>query len=289
MIYIVLKNNNILNISETLDNLYYNLLTYVQIIIDCSIDKLIYINELKITEYNNNCPSNSYKLSITTLNLIDNNNNIININNNQLEEIRKDLLIKINKTSLNEESEINVFLPMISSDNINESIYIKSNNKTKEDDIQKLKEKIDNERQNLEIKNSNYDRLLNSYLENKQKIGLIESKLKIKEERKEEKKRIFQADLQIYNSLINEIEENSRELFDIPELFKNKFVIFNELHSTYVDYNNLEDQYEKYIDMTNKLKLTNIQFKTNYDDLFDNNTINDLESDIEISDSDFED
>ena len=287
MKYIVLHNNYILNISDSIEGLYFNLLAYIKILIDCNYSKINYINSILILEINNIIPTNSFTIDINTFNLIDNAKNIIEINNTELNNIRINLLNSVQKNN-QLESEINVFLPIRnSSANINNSIYIKSNtvNDNKKNDIIKLTEKIDEERQRLEEKNNNYEKLLNNYLENKHKIGLIEKKLKLKIEKEEEKKRIFDSDLQIYNCLISEINDNSRETGDIPELFKNKFKIFTELHNKYDNYNILEDQYDKFMDMTKELKLVNHHIATNYDDLFDRDKNNDSDSDIDLFDS----
>jgi hypothetical protein len=116
-------------------------------------------------------------------------------------------------------------------------------------------------------------------------------KKKIKEERKEEKKRIFRSDLHIYNCLINEINENDRDEDDIPDIFKNKFIILKKLHDDN-EYSTLNDdiQYEKYVQITKEMNLSNQFIKTKYDDLFDNviynnsednDTENEIESDNE--------
>ena len=187
MIFIIMKNDNILNISETLDNLYHNILSYIMIILYCGKDKLDFFNDLKIIEYNNNYPSNSYRIDTDTFYLYSIDNNKILINNPTLEKSRIELLNKFNLLTTNAElieSEINLFLPLNSINNINSSdnmnIYIKSNNKTKEDEILLLKQKIELEKQKLEEQNNNYDKILTKFLEDKHQIGLIESKLKIK-------------------------------------------------------------------------------------------------------------
>jgi hypothetical protein len=276
MIFIIMKSNNILNICNSMDDLYFHIFSYIRIILCCSKDKLNLLNDLVITEYTNNYPSNSFKIDIDTFNLLDNNNIKIILNNLTLENIRVEL-VQQSKTEFIQnskvESEINLFLPLNtvnSSENMN--IYIKSNNKTKEDDILQLKEKIELEKKKLEEQNNNYDKILCKFLENKHQVGLIESKLKIKKEKEEEKKRIFRSDLKIYDCLINEIEQNTRDIDDIPEIFNNKFIIIKKLHEdeNYKDYDDIV-QYEKYVEVSKNLNLINYQHKTNYDDLFDNN------------------
>ena len=76
-----------------------------------------------------------------------------------------------------------------------------------------------------------------------------------KDRGKEEKKRIFISDLHIYNCLINEINENTRENDDIPDIFKNKYIIFKKLHDDNTEYSTLDDnlQYEIYVQITKEM------------------------------------
>lgn len=281
MIFIVIKNNNILNICDTLDNLYHNLLSYIRIILYCTKDKLDFFNDLQILEYNNNIPVNSYKIDTTNFYLYSINNKIT-INNPILENCRIELLEKLNNT----ESEINLFLPL-NTNNINSSdmnIYIKSNNKTKEDEILLLKQKIELEKQKLEEHNNKYDKILTKFLEDKHQIGLIETKLKIKLEREEEKKRIFKSDLYIYNCLIQEIDMQTRDKDDIPDIFKNKFIIIQKLYEDENFISNDEsEQYIKYVNTSNEMNLTNKFIKTKYDDMFEN--VSNNNSDISDTES----
>jgi hypothetical protein len=112
---------------------------------------------------------------------------------------------------------------------------------------------------------------LTKFLEDKHQIGLIESKLKIKAERIEEKKRIFKSDQNIYSCLINEIKEQTRDIDDIPDIFKNKFIIIKKL---YEDYNfpsyDDSEQYTRYVEIAKEMNLSNQFIKTKYDDMFDN-------------------
>jgi len=288
-----MKNDNILNMSETLENLYSNLLSYIRIILYCDKDKLNFFNDLKIVEYTNNYPSNSFKIDTNTFQLYTINNVKIIINNPTLENSRIELLQKLNNNMSDKliESEINLFLPLNSINNINSSdnmnIYIKSNNKTKEDEIILLKQKIELEKQKLEEKNNNYDKILTKYLEDKHQIGLIESKLKIKLEREEEKKRIFKSDLNIYNCLITEIQNQTRDNDDIPIIFKNKFIIIQKLYEdeNFISYDDSE-QYSKYIQTSKEMNLSNQFIKTKYDDMFDNVSYNNSDiSDTETENS----
>ena len=82
---------------------------------------------------------------------------------------------------------------------------------------------------------------------------------------------IFDIDLNIYNNLINEIKEDKRDNDDIPELFKNKFIIFNHLYMksdiNYAELDNL-DKYNLYNNFSKQINLSNNTFNTSYDDLF---------------------
>ena len=291
MIFIVIKNNNILNICDTMDNLYHNLLSYIRIILYCTKDKLDFFNDIQILEYNNNIPVNSYKIDTTNFYLYSINTKIT-INNPIIENCRIELLEKLNNT----DSEINLFLPL-NTNNINSSdmnIYIKSNNKTKEDEILLLKQKIELEKQKLEEHNNKYDKILTKFLEDKHQIGLIETKLKIKLEREEEKKRIFKSDLNIYNCLIKEIDMQTRDKDDIPDIFKNKFIIIQKLYEDENFISNDEsEQYIKYVNTSREMNLTNKFIKTKYDDMFDNvsnnnSDISDTESENSNNDSEYE-
>jgi len=294
MIFIITKNDIILNISKSIDNVYYIILSYIRLLVDLGKEQLNILDDLKITEYVNNCPTNSFKIDINTFNILDMNNIKIKINNLILENSRIELLEKINNT------EINVFIPLDSINNMDTDmgIYIRSNTvnkekeqdiKIKEDEILKLKQKIELEKQKLEEKNNNYDKLLTKLLEDKHKSGLIESRLKIKKEREDEKKRIFKADQIIYNCIIDEIKNQTRDQDDIPDLFYNKFIIIKKLYEdeNYINYDDLE-QFEKYVQLVKDMNLNNQLIKTKYDDMFDNIIYNNSENSESENENDTE-
>ena len=58
MIFIIIKNDNILNVCETFDNVYHNILSYIRIILYCDKNKMDFFNDLKIIEYINGYPNN---------------------------------------------------------------------------------------------------------------------------------------------------------------------------------------------------------------------------------------
>ena len=73
----------------------------------------------------------------------------------------------------------------------------------------------------------------------------------------------------MYNRLLNEINDNTRDPDDIPVLFKNKFLIFNKLYKDY-DFNKLSEfeQYEKYNEVEKELNFEKTNINTMYSDMF---------------------
>jgi hypothetical protein len=334
MIFIISKNNNILTICDSLDCVYHNILTYCRIILYCDKNKINYFDDLKIIKYENGIPTQSYYVNTNTLNICDENNNKIILKNDTIQRNKIELEILLRKDV---ESDINFIIPLefnkfdnnldnefSDEDYSNQNIYIKQNQPIqidqpsqtnqpnqpnqpnqsnqpnqpdKEKQIKLLKAKIALETIKLEKNNLIYDKKINKYLEKKHKIGLIEKKLKLKKEKEEEKKRIFIVDRNTFNRLINEINNNERDIDDIPLIFKNKFIIFQQLKSEYEsesDYQNIDEleQYEKYIKIEKELNLQKINIDNDHDNMFASNSIydklyNDLKN-INTNNSEFE-
>ena len=269
MVFIVLKNDNILSVCDNIESVYYNILTYVRIIIYCDKNKIDYIKNLKIIEYSNGYPINSYKIDENNLNIYDENNTKINIKNLTLSRNKVELEVLLKKDI---ESEINLFIPLDpeSSDDYiieNDNIYIKQ-------DINTLKEQIEIEKNKLEKKNENFESKLQKVLDINHELKLYEKEQKIQKEKDEEDRRIFNTNKNIYNTIIEEINNNSRDHDDIPELLKDSFFIFQKLKEN-DDYNNMSDSelYHKYIEIKNLFNTKNINIKTNYDNIFDSNIL----------------
>ena len=269
MVFIVLKNDNILSVCDNIESVYYNILTYVRIIIYCDKNKIDYIKNLKIIEYSNGYPINSYKIDENNLNIYDENNTKINIKNLTLSRNKVELEVLLKKDI---ESEINLFIPLDpeSSDDYiieNDNIYIKQ-------DINTLKEQIEIEKNKLEKKNENFESKLQKVLDINHELKLYEKEQKIQKEKDEEDRRIFNTNKNIYNTIIEEINNNSRDHDDIPELLKDSFFIFQKLKEN-DDYNNMSDSelYHKYIEIKDLFNTKNINIKTNYDNIFDSNIL----------------
>jgi hypothetical protein len=224
--YIIKDNNDIIGVYKKLDEAY----DFV-IFINNYINKKTNINiikNIKIFKYKNNTIKNIYyinsklKLSETQENLQNNNDNIDN-----------------------ESSEINIFIP-------NEKEISEINDVN----MFELKEKIIL----LEkIKNNEYDKLQElkkdfiskeeKYTEDKIKINNKKLKLKQEQEKWDSIKKKFEADKKLYFVFKQEIENNIREVEDIPELFKNIYPIFEKLDND--KYLNTIQEINKYIELTN--------------------------------------
>ena len=141
-----------------------------------------------------------------------------------------------------------------------------------DNNIKLLKLKIELEKIKLEKNNIKYDIQFDKYLENKHKFGILESELNIELEKINEEKRIYISDKCMYNCIINEINNKTRDVDDIPELFKIKFIIFQKLK---LDFSNLveTDEYNKYIELKQIINIDNIETNTKYDNMFTNNII----------------
>jgi hypothetical protein len=270
MVFIILKNDNILTVCDNIDCVYHHILTYIRIIIYCDKNKIDYIKNIKIVEYLNSCPINEFKLD-DNLDICNEKNVKININNSILIRQKVELEVLLKKDV---ESEINLFFPIdnISSDDEykieNEKIYIKQNK-----NIDILKDKINSEKMKLEKKNEIFESKLQKILDSNYELKLYEKELKLKKEKEEESQRKFYIDNNTYNNIIKEINDEIREDYNIPELFKDNFIIFKKIYEDNL-FLNLTDteKYYKYIETKNLLNFNN-NIKTNYDDLFGNNLI----------------
>jgi len=297
MIFIIMNNNNILNISKTTDSIYHNIFNYIKIIIYCNKNKINYLKQIKIYCYDDCIPVNIMTID-NNLNLIDNIGHIIPINSIVLSNIKLEIINQLNdkstsisKTKLNEESDINICLPIdevdecvsdISCDDINTNIYIKPKNiEELNDKIKILKENIENEKNILEENNKKYENKLDSYLECKHKLGLLEIKEKNKKEKEEENRKVFRVDKNIYNIFIEEINNNVRDEDDIPEIFYQKYLIFNKLKEEINESISETEEYNRYNEIKNNI--SKIDLESKFDDMFieNNNIYNRLSNNLE--------
>ena len=270
MVFIILKNDNILSVCDNIESVFYNILTYVRIIIYCDKNKLDYITNIKIIEYSNGYPVNSYTID-DKLNIYNENKVKININNLTLSRQKVELELLLKK---NIESEINLFIPLdnISSEDDykldNEDIYIKNDK-----NINNLKEQIEFEKIKLNQKNQIFESKIQKILDINHEVKLYEKEIKLKKEKEDENIRKFNVNINTYNNIITEIRDGLRENDNIPELFKDEFIIFHKIYEENLFINLTEsEKYNKYIETKNLLNLNNT-IKTNYDELFSNNEI----------------
>jgi hypothetical protein len=224
--YIIKDNNDIIGVYKKLDDAY----DFV-IFINNFINKKTNINvikNIKIYKYKNNTIKNIYyinsklKLSETQDNF---QNNIDNIDN--------------------ESSDINIFIP--------NEIEVSEINDV---NMYELKEKIilleklkNNECDKLEELKKDFISKEEKYTEDKIKINNKKLKLKQEQEKWDSIKKKFEADKKLYFLFKQEIEDNIREVDDIPELFKNIFPIFEKLDND--KYLNTIQEINKYVELTN--------------------------------------
>jgi len=225
--YIIKDNNDIIGVYKKLDEAY-DFVIFINNYINKKTNINNIIKNIKIYKYKNNTIKNIYyinsklKLSETQENLQNNNDNIDN-----------------------ESSEINIFIP-------NEKEISEINDVN----MFELKEKIIL----LEkIKNNEYDKLQElkkdfiskeeKYTEDKIKINNKKLKLKQEQEKWDSIKKKFEADKKLYFVFKQEIENNIREVEDIPELFINIYPIFEKLDND--KYLNTIQEINKYIELTN--------------------------------------
>ena len=224
--YIIKDNNDIIGVYKKLDDAY----DFV-IFINNFINKKTNINvikNIKIYKYKNNTIKKIYyinsklKLSETQDNF---QNNIDNIDN--------------------ESSEINIFIP--------NEIEVSEINDV---NMYELKEKIilleklkNNECDKLQELKKDFISKEEKYTEDKIKINNKKLKLKQEQEKWDSIKKKFEADKKLYFLFKQEIEDNIREVDDIPELFKNIFPIFEKLDND--KYLNTIQEINKYVELTN--------------------------------------
>jgi hypothetical protein len=234
--YIIKDKNDIIGVYKKLDDAY-DFIIFINNYINKKTNINNIIKNIKIYKYKNNTIKNIYYinskliLSKTQECLQDNINNIDNINIKNIDNIN------------NESSEINIFIP-------NELSEINDIN------MNELKEKIIL----LEkLKNNEYDKLQElkkdfinkeeKYIEDKIKINNKKLKLKQEQEKWDNIIKKFEADKKLYFLFKQEIENNIREVNDIPELYKNIYPIFEKLDND--KYLNTIQEINKYVELIN--------------------------------------
>ena len=225
--YIIKDNNDIIGVYKKLDDAY-DFVIFINNYINKKTNINNIIKNIKIYKYKNNTIKNIYyinsklKLSETQDNF---QNNIDNIDN--------------------ESSDINIFIP--------NEIEVSEINDV---NMYELKEKIilleklkNNECDKLQELKKDFISKEEKYTEDKIKINNKKLKLKQEQEKWDSIKKKFEADKKLYFLFKQEIEDNIREVDDIPELFKNIFPIFEKLDND--KYLNTIQEINKYVELIN--------------------------------------
>ena len=283
MVFIINKNNLIISISETLENAYQTIITYIKLMYYTN-NNISSMDQINITEYNNNNIINIYILNSNNLNIYDINNNIILEDNFLIKKLIKDLNRIINtdkKDSIDNIdnkniTELNIQIPIyndihLSSDDNDNDIYIKSN-KNSNIEINSLRDKIEIEKKKLEENNIKYENNLNNFLKHKNKYYLLKTKINNIKDKEEEKYRKYQVAKKTFIIINHELINNIRDINDIPELFKNDYIIFKYIIKNYPNIDDKEE-FKKYKMLLKNINFDNIKINTEYDDIFKENII----------------
>lgn len=146
-------------------------------------------------------------------------------------------------------------------------------NKDIEKDIEQLKIKINNIKQNLQEKEEQYNKSSKEFNIIDLSIQDINSKKKHNEEKHKEQLEVFKSDKKVFNTLSNQISTGKKEIDDIPEQFKSKFIIFQKMKED-EKYNSLteSEEFNKYIEFENNIpNMNQTNNQTQYDGLLGNN------------------
>lgn len=255
----------------SLENAYQHCLTIIHNLkkYNNNLDLADLCKKFKLTEYNNNLINEIY--IIHNGKLISSNKSIKEFSNIGINILSDKVFSNIN--NINEESsEMKLFIPVTDLKTVNEVItnkeITKSICKPNIDEIKVLIEKLEKEKslelERLDNLKNNYEEQEEKYIENFMKIE--QSKLSIlrKKDKMELISKKFDADKKLYYILKEEIDNEKRNISDIPILFKEIYPIFQ-----YIENNNItniqqaQDIYEKLI---KQIDFTNIQ---DYKELFD--------------------
>ena len=227
--YIIKDNNDIIGVYKKLDEAY-DFVVFLNKYVNKKTNINNIIKNIKIYKYKNNTIKNIYYIN-SKLKLSETQDNFQNNNNNDNIE--------------NESSEINIFIP--------NEIEISEINDV---NIFEIKEKItlleklkNNECEKLQELKKDFIDKEEKYIEDKIKINNKKLKLKQEQEKWDSIKKKFEADKKLYFLFKQEIEDNIREIEDIPELFKNIYPVFENLDNN--KYLNTIQEINKYIELTN--------------------------------------
>lgn len=277
MRYIIQIDTDIVFIGKFIDDIYTYIYNLIKIFNYVDNNLNILQNILQVIKYDDyDIPINKYKLNLSNYYLVDLENNLIDINNIYIKNLQTELL--------NKKNVVNCFIPLEISENksilqnkykeleftdekINTDIYI-NRNQLKEsllNQINNIKDVINNTKVLLEHTNKKYEENLENYLESKSKLDALEIKEKMKKQKLIDKLNMFEADNNIYKILAEEIDNKIREPDDIPELFVKKYIIFKQIDELYPNIDE-KDKFKKFYEIKNEL---NINFNMNNNNLYD--------------------
>lgn len=265
-LYILRDSFEIIGVYNTLNDAFHNWVEILTIYSRYNNNINILLNQIQIFEYDNNLIKNIYTFDKNKL--IDSNNEIINFNNNIIEK-RLDKLFNNNTYIV--ESEINLFIPVTETLQINNNPDSKIENIKKSDSIsvnelekkikmlELLKEKEIEEYNNLENELKEKEE---KYIEDKIKMDKITLKLKTEQEKWEAIKKKFEVDKKLYFIFKKEFDNKTRN--EIPILFQEIYPVF-EFMDTNGILNSIKE-FDTYASMTKNFKNSHIQ--TNLDNIF---------------------
>jgi len=226
--YIIKDNNDIIGVYKKLDDAY-DFIIFINNYINKKTNVNNIIKNIKIYKYKNNTIKNIYYI-----------NSKLILSKNQ--EYLQDNIDNIGNID-NESSEINIFIP----NEISEINDVNMNElKEKIILLEKLKNNENDKLQELKIDFINKEE---KYTEDKIKINNKKLKLKQEQEKWDNIIKKFEADKKLYFLFKQEIDNNIREVDDIPELFKNIYPIFEKLDND--KYLNTIQEINKYVELIN--------------------------------------
>ena len=230
--YIIKDNNDIIGVYKKLDDAY-DFIIFINNYINKKTNVNNIIKNIKIYKYKNNTIKNIYYIN-SKLILSKTQDNIDNINNiNNIDNIN------------NESSEINIFIP----NEIELSEINDINMNELKDKIILLEKLKNNECDKLQELKKDFISKEEKYTEDKIKINNKKLKLKQEQEKWDNIIKKFEADKKLYFLFKQEIENNIREVDDIPELYKNIYPIFEKLDND--KYLNTIQEINKYVELIN--------------------------------------
>lgn len=225
--YIIKDNNDIIGVYKKLEDAY-DFVIFINNFINKKTNVKNIIKNIKIYKYKNNTIKNIYyiNLKLKLSEIQDNLQNNLDIIDNESSEIN---IFIPNETAISEINDVNI-------NDLQEKIFL----------LEKLK---DNEFNKLEELKKDFIIKEEKYTEDKIKINNKKLKLKQEQEKWDSIKKKFEADKKLYFVFKQEIENNIREVEDIPELYKNIYPIFEKLDND--KYLNTIQEINKYVELTN--------------------------------------